>query len=289
MRAVARARPSGSGAHRRAPPTTTGSKPASRTSAAATCSASASSPAIGIGSFGSARFASRPMTMYEMVLKARTRRVPGKVLLRRDADAVLQHFVGDRPVARGDRVAGVEHDLALERCGVLAAELGQRRVRHGEEQRLAEGDRLGDRAAAGERAEPGRPAPAPPADRATRTSPDGRRLTQSAPIVPPSRPAPIRPSRIFAVGRLREQRPRRQGGERRRGAGAEQQRDGDDRSQRRRRTSPSPGFRARDIAVTLQVAESPSSVRPKAKPATGSPAYHRNDISVGRNDDDEPA
>src|SRR6516225_11374387 len=60
--------------NRRAPaslPTTTGSKPPSRTSPEATCNASGPSPAIGTASFGSGRFASRTKIMIFCLLSTR--------------------------------------------------------------------------------------------------------------------------------------------------------------------------------------------------------------------------
>src|SRR5262249_40476703 len=48
----------------------------------------------------------------------------GQIFLRHHADAVALHLVGKLlPVAAGNRVAGVEHDLALEAGLVLLADL----------------------------------------------------------------------------------------------------------------------------------------------------------------------
>ena len=60
--------------------------------------------------------------------------------------------VRDRAVACGDGVAGVEHDLAAQCGGVVLAELRQRAVGHGDEDRVAECHRLRHCARAGLRA-----------------------------------------------------------------------------------------------------------------------------------------
>ena len=68
---------------------------------------------------------------------------------------LLTSSVNSAPSRAGRGVAGVEHDLALERRAVVLAELRQRLVRHRDEQRVAERDRLLDRAGLREFAETG--------------------------------------------------------------------------------------------------------------------------------------
>ena len=80
----------------------------------------------------------------------------GQIFLRDDADALLLDFVGEGiAVARRNCIAGIEHDLAFERRAVVAADLRQRRVRHRDEQHVAERDRLIDGAGLRKLAEAG--------------------------------------------------------------------------------------------------------------------------------------
>ena len=78
----------------------------------------------------------------------------GQILRRGDADALLFHFLGDLAVARGDRIAGVEHHLAGKLAAVILADLRIGAIGHGDENDIAERDRFGDRAALGQGAEP---------------------------------------------------------------------------------------------------------------------------------------
>src|SRR5216684_112299 len=79
----------------------------------------------------------------------------GQIFLRGDADSVLLDLLGDRgTVAPRNGVAGVEHDLVLQRVAKLLPELRQRAVRHRDEECAAEGNRLRHGAGLGERSEP---------------------------------------------------------------------------------------------------------------------------------------
>ena len=49
-------------------------------------------------------------------------------------------------VARGDGIAGIEHDLAFKRRAVILADLRQCRIGYRDKQDVAKGDRLIDRA-----------------------------------------------------------------------------------------------------------------------------------------------
>ena len=80
----------------------------------------------------------------------------GQIFLRHHADAFVLGLIGKgRAVARGDGVAGIEHDLALHRRAVVLADLRQRRIGHGDEEDLADVDRLLHRAGLSVGAEPG--------------------------------------------------------------------------------------------------------------------------------------
>ena len=71
-----------------------------------------------------------------------------------DADAVLIDLGAKLgAVARRNRIAGVENDLAFQRITVLVADLRQRGVRHGDQHDVAERDRLLHAARTCERAE----------------------------------------------------------------------------------------------------------------------------------------
>src|SRR5260370_15776620 len=76
----------------------------------------------------------------------------GQIFPRGDADSVLLDLLGDRStVARRDRVAGVEHDLVLQRAAEILTELRQRAVRHRDQECAAEANRLRHGAGLGER------------------------------------------------------------------------------------------------------------------------------------------
>ena len=87
-------------------------------------------------------------------MNARTSRVPGRYFCEVMPMPLRSTSSAIGAVARCNRVAGVEHDLALERAAVVLADLRQRAVGHRDEQRIAERDRLGDRAGLRKRAEP---------------------------------------------------------------------------------------------------------------------------------------
>src|SRR5665213_869370 len=71
----------------------------------------------------------------------------GQIFRRRYADAFLVHFLGDIAVPSGDRIAGVEHYLAGKLAAVILSDLRIGAVRHRDEDDIAEGDGVRDRAA----------------------------------------------------------------------------------------------------------------------------------------------
>jgi hypothetical protein len=84
-----------------------------------------------------------------MALKARTMRAPGSSSAEAKSGALFARPGGDLAVARGERVAGVDHHLSLEACGQVAAQLRQRTVGDGHQHDFAERRRLLARSRAG--------------------------------------------------------------------------------------------------------------------------------------------
>ena len=103
---------------------------------------------------GAVRFA-REDFVVERVERANNPRAR-QIFLRNDANPLFLDLVSDgSTVARGDRVTGVEHDLAVELDAVVLADLRQRAIGNGNKENIAKHDCFINGSGFGNFAQPG--------------------------------------------------------------------------------------------------------------------------------------